>query len=225
MARVAESKTFVKGPRRSTSRGAFGLSGRVLVVTNNQAIMGLVNRQASREFTRSLADRAVELAKDRFLSLVVHSHAVTPPPYATSFFVTPRDDGGYIFGNRDPASMWVEFGTHPGGGKTRTLGYRPIGYAIDRLSGNALNGDFNVPGKGGKVRKKASRLTKFGKRIGRKRKSLRKAGKRFKRIGKRIDKRFLKSLGKPVKVRIKTGKTRRAIGRGLKRTARKLRRR
>lgn len=146
MATVAVPKTFSRGQLRSP-RGAFGWRGQVRVETRPQAVKGLVNHRNTDRYTRKLAERAVDIARNHFYKLVVHSHPVTPPPYSGSFFVRPSvsngASGGYVFGNDDPAAMWVEFGTHPGGGKTRTLGYRPLGYAIDQLSGK-LNADFSA---------------------------------------------------------------------------------
>lgn len=217
MARVAVPKTFFRGKPRSRSGGAFGWQGKVRVTTNKQSVSALANTRESDRFSKMLAERAVQIARDHFNSLVVHSHPVTPPPYANSFFISRvvlNGKGGYIFGNNDPASMWVEFGTHPGGGSTRTLGYRPLGYALDRMTGNLGTSlqprrPSSRSGKALRRHKALSKSLKAGKKIGRK---------AYKELSKTLSKGMSRSLRKTYKVLGKTlSISLKRAGSGLKR--------
>lgn len=56
----------------------------------------------------------------------------TSPPLYTRSFKIQKSAGvrKWQLVNFDPGAMWVEYGTHPGGGDTFTLRYRPMGKAL-----------------------------------------------------------------------------------------------
>lgn len=87
--------------------------------------------------TKKKAEQLQSWAITVFDAAVKHTHPVTPPPYRGSFFVARRGGKGWVLYNDDPAAVFVEFGSHPGGGQTTTLGYRPLGKAIDIAAGRA----------------------------------------------------------------------------------------
>lgn len=87
-----------------------------------------------RKFTQRTAQDVVDKAREIFLRQVRHTHPITPPPYADSFFVRPTTDGiRYMAGNSDPAAIMVEFGAHPGGGETKVLAYHPLAGGLEAV--------------------------------------------------------------------------------------------
>lgn len=56
----------------------------------------------------------------------------TPPVYKDSWTVEKQAGLKLILINEDSGAMWVEFGAHAGG-KTKVLGYRPLGKAMDLM--------------------------------------------------------------------------------------------
>lgn len=86
------------------------------------------------KFVRERAEAIANRARDIFLEQVKHTHPITPPPYADSFFV--REKVGttrWMVGNSDPVAVLVEFGAHPGGGGTFILAYHPLSRAIEEV--------------------------------------------------------------------------------------------
>lgn len=105
---------------------------------NPEADVQIANSNGVQQYTAVRAKLLMYHAKRIFESRVKHTHPVTPPPYAHSFFMKKAlalrgKYAGYVVGNNDPAAILVEFGAHPGGGTTRTLGYRPLGAALDMM--------------------------------------------------------------------------------------------
>lgn len=97
----------------------------------------LSNSQTTQNYTAMQARLIVFYARRHFLAVVKHTHPVTYPPYADSFFTRAVQRGGirkYLAGNDDPVALLVEFGSHPRGGPTFTLGYRPLGHGVDAVS-------------------------------------------------------------------------------------------
>lgn len=84
--------------------------------------------------TKTKAEALKTWAITYFDQQVRHTHPVTEPPYRASFGVQKKPRKGWIVINTDPQAVLVEFGSHPGGGSTETLGYRPMGKAIDAVS-------------------------------------------------------------------------------------------
>lgn len=105
---------------------------------NPEADVQIANSNGVQQYNAVQAKLLIFHAKRIFESKVKHTHPVTPPPYAESFFMRKTSAlrgkyAGYIVGNSDPAAILVEFGAHPGGGPTFVLGYRPLGGALDRM--------------------------------------------------------------------------------------------
>lgn len=84
--------------------------------------------------TKKKAESLRAWAITYFDQQVRHTHPITPPPYRSSFDILKQPRKGWIVINTDPQAVLVEFGSHPGGGNTDTLGYRPLGRAIDAVS-------------------------------------------------------------------------------------------
>lgn len=117
------------------------LKGRARAKTRPDIHLALMNNVATVNHTRKKARQIILAAKLHFLRMVKHTHPVTPPPYAESFYVDravysdSRKRGVFVAGNNDPVAMLVEFGAHPRGGPTEVLGYRPLGHGIDAAAG------------------------------------------------------------------------------------------
>lgn len=105
---------------------------------NNQNIRLLSGSRGVQNFLRDRAEDIVETARKDFLRQVLHTHGVTPPPYAESFVISPNPKGeGFAVGNVDPAALWIEFGAHPGGGDIQVLNYRPLAHGLDAVKQGA----------------------------------------------------------------------------------------
>lgn len=63
--------------------------------------------------------------------------ANTPPVYNDSY-ISGHDGMEYWVANTDPATNWMAVGSHPGGGQTLTLQYRPFRAALDQLEAEGL---------------------------------------------------------------------------------------
>lgn len=60
----------------------------------------------------------------------------TPPKYVASFRLEWRGlTSSWRVINDDPGWNWVEYGTHPGGGSTFIMRYRPLGRGLDIVAG------------------------------------------------------------------------------------------
>lgn len=116
-------------------------AGRVKVHTRPDAKGLLLDRVETTRHTEKMAKAVVAGARRHFLSMVKHTHPVTPPPYADSFFIhrdpnAPKGKHGmFMAGNNDPVALLVEFGSHPGGHDTFVKGYRPLGHGLDSAAG------------------------------------------------------------------------------------------
>lgn len=116
------------------------ISSRVRVVINPNFGVAIHNDIGVKTYTGMQAKLIKFHAWRRFQSMVKHTHPVTPPPYAESFFTRSFRRGHvtvYAVGNDDPVADLVEFGAHPRGGPTATLGYRPLGAGIDAVMSGA----------------------------------------------------------------------------------------
>ena len=107
------------------------------IVWNPNFTPALANSPGVQLHIKNRGDRVIFYARLHFLGLVKHTHPVTPPPYAESFFTRQGRQGRImtvIVGNDDPVALLVEFGAHPGGGDTFVLGYRPLGFGVDAVA-------------------------------------------------------------------------------------------
>lgn len=114
---------------------------RVRFRPNPRLVSEISNAVEIQRFIGKKASAVKYYAWRHFLSMVKHTHPVTPPPYADSFYVRKLMRRGmtiYRVGNNDPVAVLVEFGAHPRGGPTETLGYRPLGAGVDAVAGGAL---------------------------------------------------------------------------------------
>lgn len=96
---------------------------------------------ASHPDVQTFAFKKCEQVKARARAIfdrqALHTKKPTYPFYRLSFFIQKVASGKFVVGNDDPAAVMVEFGAHPGGGKTKALAYHPLSRALDELEGNA----------------------------------------------------------------------------------------
>lgn len=84
--------------------------------------------------------RLVEAANEIYMDAEVpgwRESETSPPLYVQSWEFKKFGNKWYAY-NTDPGGLWVEFGTHPGGGDFQVLGYRPLGKAVAKMSGDFL---------------------------------------------------------------------------------------
>jgi hypothetical protein len=104
---------------------------------NHSALERACDTPVYHAWMRAKANRLVTLAKQAFDAQETEPgnrpSANTPPIYNKSYEIQ-RDGMTYIIENTDPATNWMApGGTHPGGGNTKTLAYRPFAHALDAL--------------------------------------------------------------------------------------------
>lgn len=93
----------------------------------------VLNGSEMQDYCHTVAEEIVKEAKAIFSAQWEHAQMPTPPPYIGAFRITKRTGPGWTVENYDPASNLVEWGSHPGGGHTFTLRYRPLGRAVEVL--------------------------------------------------------------------------------------------
>lgn len=89
-----------------------------------------------KRLSKQHAEKLIDDARHILASQLRHTHPVTPPPALDSFYVEETHDG-YKAGNHDPAYGLIEFGSHPGGGDTPTLAYKPLRRALRKQADGA----------------------------------------------------------------------------------------
>lgn len=113
--------------------------------TNKTAIDKLLLGNQWRDFCQSLADAMVLLARADPMpdehSLAVNPNRGEPPPYdyREHYHGSVNDDEGYfraVLSNDKRNAIWIETGTHPGGGETYVQG--------SHVMARAMEGAFNL---------------------------------------------------------------------------------
>lgn len=99
----------------------------------NPNFVQVVERMTSvQTYTQKRAQDVKDWAIKIFDSQARRTKPPTYPLYRDSFQVVATSRGWMVV-NTDEVAVFVEFGSHPGGGQTRTLGYRPLGRGADAV--------------------------------------------------------------------------------------------
>lgn len=100
----------------------------------------IANQEGTQKVLERDADKLIEKARFIYLRRAKHPNTVAPF-YASSFskkMTQLKKMKGWRVSNTDPTWIWIEFGAHAGG-RTPILKYRPMGRAIDEMSGGIHN--------------------------------------------------------------------------------------